>query len=60
MTKKNYIVLAGAIKTAFYCLHTDAERRAVQIVAEQIAVECKADNPRFDYSRFMEACGMEN
>lgn len=64
MTRKHYETIAAAIKaqatTARNCYPTqerNATLDALGGVADTIAHVCRQDNPRFDYMRFMTACG---
>lgn len=53
MTKKDYILIAEAIKAA--CL--DAVSR--QSVVAELGVKLAEDSPRFNYDTFKRACGVE-
>ncbi len=66
MTKKDYIVIAGAIhrsgmatgiteKNKIKLYAGEAMRRLIVI---DLASSLRADNPKFDRVRFMEACGV--
>jgi hypothetical protein len=69
MTKKDFERIAGAIAEVQYSLHDmlrESPRNAATILAALSAVESVAqsiayaleDNyPRFDYDRFLDACG---
>ena len=50
MTRKDYIIVATAIKRAY--MDDDAR---ISVMAE-LAVEFLKDNPRFNYDTFKEAC----
>ena len=65
MTRKNYIVLAAAIcqsankaQASESCTATKAEAALymAQEIASQIGNVLAADNPRFDWARWMNAC----
>ena len=67
MSKKDYIALAAAIKASHLSqLPTDSNAEfAVHLstllcVAETIASECAANNPKFDRQRFLAACGVQS
>lgn len=59
MTRKDYIALAAAIKTARDSLLPDNHdgRGAVRECALQIAAACKRDNTNFKHGLFLQACG---
>lgn len=54
MTKKDYILIASAIKKS-----SDGQDN-VKDVVEAIAEILGYDNPNFQYTRFMEACGFKD
>lgn len=65
MTRKDYIVIAAALKSArldsagnpVYCRgYTDGLDTVAQLIADVLA----KDNPRFDLERFYEAAGYES
>lgn len=56
MTRKDYVAIAAAIKPLTHHSHTD--RAIVEVVAINIAKALERDNPRFDYNRFLVACGV--
>lgn len=67
MTKKHFIALAAAIKDTPIPArllpddHADdatVAYEARRFAANVIAVVACADNPRFDYERFVKACGL--
>ena len=57
MTRKDYVAIAAAIKTADR--YDDGEQIAAAIV-QNIAGVMAADNPRFDRARFLKACGVQS
>lgn len=59
MSKKDYILIAGAIKK-IADKQTEADKKTylVEDVAGNIASALANENPRFDYSRFITACGV--
>lgn len=61
MTRKDYELIAAAIKRAHDTSHSAAGCDGTAIVedlAEDLAGELEATNPRFDAARFLEACGV--
>lgn len=65
MTKKDYIRLAEALATAashdrmFTAPDRAVWQSAIAEAAVQIARVLRSDNSRFDWERFMDACGVE-
>lgn len=53
MTKKDYVLIASVFA------NHDNEIRSIADVAEGLADMLERDNPRFDRSRFLKACGIE-
>jgi hypothetical protein len=58
MTRKDYILLAEALKAAAYALNPP-ERTGALLAANEIAHRLKQDNPRFDRHRFIQACQLD-
>jgi hypothetical protein len=63
MTRKNYVLLAQAIKEArtallYASVNVGETERSVGHIASEIALQLKRDNARFDYTRFYRACGI--
>lgn len=65
MTRKDYVLIAGAIKEVYdYQKDSDGKgskalkQGAIKVVAETLADELGRDNFRFDRNRFLEACGV--
>jgi hypothetical protein len=58
MTRKDYILLADALKAAAYALNPP-ERYGALLAAYEISHILQEDNPRFDRKRFMDACGLD-
>ena len=58
MTRKDYILLADALKAAAYSLNPP-ERTGALLAANEIAHCLAEDNPRFDRARFLKACGLD-
>lgn len=54
MTKKDFKIIAKIISELDLWDHRDDSQRAS--IAEQFANELRAYNPRFDRTKFMEAC----
>ena len=60
MTKKHFIAIAKIIRRE-YALYSGGylpKKYAVKSVALELADYFKICNPRFDYDKFMEACGL--
>lgn len=56
MTRKDYVAIAAAIRKEV--IYSGSETTtALKSVADSIADIMKRDNPRFDRSRFIDACG---
>lgn len=56
MTRKDYVAIAAALaahQTAVSRL--EVERK---LIAQSIAKVMQQDNPRFDHTRFLKACGI--
>jgi hypothetical protein len=58
MTRKDYVILAKAIHTAFRQSQSEGEILMVTAVAKEIASALQEDNPAFKYERFLKACGV--
>lgn len=56
MTRKDYNLIADAIERSARHASRD-DRNAIAGTATFIAHALRTDNPRFDTSRFMDACG---
>lgn len=59
MTRKDYVAIAQIIQNVRYLVDRDGESDHIAEVARQLANYMRGDNPRFDRSRFMQACGIE-
>lgn len=73
MTRKDYVLIADTIAQMSrdiandeHCALSDTgravasgERAAVQTIAHRLAYELQRDNPRFDRSRFIDACQLD-
>lgn len=53
MTRKDYILLAEALRSARGAAEYLAERKAVDFTASRVAQALQGDNPRFDMTHFM-------
>lgn len=60
MTRKDFVAIAEAIKDARDALgfSDSIESRVLDSMAKSIANVCATTNPRFDRSKFLEACGV--
>ena len=59
MTKKDYIILANAIKEAQTWAGTD-QKSGVKLTAQYIMDSLYHDNNKFSYDKFEKACGYNN
>lgn len=65
MTKKDYIAIAEAIKPTVELIKrstatgTHLAFKALRLTTKNIADALASDNSRFDRSRFLRACGLE-
>lgn len=65
MTKKDFELIAGALFGA--CSYSVAgnstlskeQREGARIVAVNIAYALDSDNPKFDFDKFLQACGID-
>lgn len=57
MTRKDYVLLADALRAAIEALD-EPRRMGAKLAATEIAHRLEDDNPRFDYERFLKACGL--
>lgn len=64
MTRKDYVLIAGALKSSHVsntlnngnrALYNNGIDNAASLIADALA----RDNPRFDRERFLKACGVE-
>ena len=59
MTRKDYILLADALKDAKNCAVTSKGSEQWTYCVVAIAQALKSDNPRFIEDRFYDRCGLE-
>lgn len=74
MTRKDYVLIAEAIKSVLDVVRTESdnpnlsdrgravlagERIGIQGAALRLADTLRQDNPRFEWKRFMVACGFD-
>ena len=57
MTRKDFELIARSIYVDRDFLKTDEEKKTADIISLGLADQFIAINPRFDKSRFLEACG---
>jgi len=57
MKRKDYVMLAQTLKTAYAC-NPGAEREYHRRLCQDFAFHLQSDNPAFDRARFLEACGV--
>jgi hypothetical protein len=64
MTKKDYVAIAWCIKREYENIRLDGDnnstRRTVYNLAKRLAKVMKSDNPNFNHSTFMTACGFNS
>ncbi|WP_349434260.1 hypothetical protein [Pararhizobium sp. A13] len=58
MTRKDYELIAAAFKRQLAMKVDKAEHDVLSDLAEDLAGEFLALNPRFDVNRFLKACGL--
>ena len=61
MTRKDYVMIAEAIRTQIELsekFQEEEARAGAQNIAYDLALRLGNDNPRFDYNRFLVACGV--
>lgn len=56
MTRKDYVMIAKAIADTRGDYGNLAVQKAIDNIAYALANDFAADNPRFDYDRFVKAC----
>jgi len=62
MTKKDYVLIAGAIKRAraYAISHNEQDADVGITIAHTLAYELANTNPLFDRTRFLAACGVQS
>ena len=58
MTRKDYVLIAAALKNARGDCATGAEYEGVDTAARHVSDALAKDNPRFERGRFLTACGV--
>lgn len=58
MSAKDYVLIARAFNTALNAASRGRDRIIVGNAAQEIAIELKKDNPRFDVEKFWDAVYM--
>lgn len=67
MTRKDYVLIAEGIRAEVDTLNMERDGGldrtyhliGASLVARRLAQSLQDDNPRFDYDRFIKACGVE-
>ena len=67
MTKKDYELIANVIShtQSHYITNNELAKQkevidaTLEVLADELAERLQIDNPRFDFERFMTACGFE-
>lgn len=60
MTKRHFELIAEAFAAENYMPDdTEATANVLRRLADRLANEFRAENPRFDTARFMKACGFD-
>jgi len=61
MTKKHFIMLAGAIKETRDTISPEnTGAAALEMLTRRLCAKLRRENPYFDEQRFLKACGIEN
>lgn len=60
MTRKDYVLIAAAIKAVTEEHSADSVVNGITWTAERIADALARDNPRFDRERFLKAAGVQS
>ena len=59
MTRKDYVLIASTIQHQFsYYEELTPEAKALKELVLRMAYDFSKDNPRFEYARFLNACGV--
>lgn len=62
MTKKDYVCISAEIRSVLECYGNDMDtgditgREALEELTSRLCTVFQRDNPRFDRTRFLEAC----
>jgi hypothetical protein len=56
MTRNDYVLIAGACRSAASSMDSKVAKQVVHFTATVIADALAEDNPEFDRSRFLAAC----
>lgn len=62
MTKKDYELIARWLKYTMYDdgqVNTELEVAGIEQVCENLAIAFEQNNPKFNRSKFLKACGLE-
>ena len=60
LSKRHFVQFANIVRGQHGAADGPAARETLRRVALKLADLGKAENPRFDYQRFYEACGLNN
>lgn len=60
MTKKHFIAIAATIRNELSIAPTTDHEAAIEATAYALAATFQRFNPRFDWGRFLAACGVDN
>lgn len=61
MTKKDYELIAETLQSCQpYIELKTTTKKWTKHIAEQLAIELKKDNLRFDRTKFLKACGIQD
>lgn len=58
MSKKHFVVIAALIKSRLERETSEETKGGIRLIALDLANQFVSENPRFDKSRFLTACGM--
>ena len=60
MTRKDYVKFAAMLKGRMIRTNHSSELLTIHLLRDEIADLFETDNPNFDRSRFLIACGVES
>jgi hypothetical protein len=60
MTRKDYILIAAALKMARSAKESAGYAQACDLTADILSNTLANDNPRFDRQRFLDTCGVQS